>query len=68
MDEPDTPVREQLGVKLPQAMSGMMLREWWDSCSEAGPAKRERGTFGEPTPTLESLSLDQGSLATLSFH
>jgi len=40
-------------------------QEFWDSCSEAGPANRAATPFEEPQPALEVLAIDDGKLVLL---
>ena len=33
------------------------MSEWWDNCEEAGPKRRPRATFNDPTPDLKVLAV-----------
>ena len=41
------------------------LQEYWDTCSEAGPANRAATAFEEAQPALEVLAVDGGKLVLL---
>jgi len=36
---------------------GQFMSEWWDNCDEAGPKRRPRATFNDPTPDLKVLAI-----------
>lgn len=43
------------------AVTGKLMNNWWDTCAEAGSQRRPRSSFSEPLPSLEVLSVGDGS-------
>ena len=62
---------DPLAEKASSQVAGQVLSQWWDSSEEAGPKRRPQATFPDPLPTLEVLTVQNGThvktLGTLHF-
>ena len=48
-------------------VAGMLMSKWWDESGDAGPKRRPRSSFSEPTPSVEVLTVSDGVCKILDF-
>ena len=49
-------------------IAGRAMNQWWDKSEDAGPAARASEPFQVPQPSLECLTIHEGSLKPLCSH
>lgn len=45
-------------TEIQNSLTGCMMKEYWDTCADAGPPKRVSAAFEEPMPQLKTLARD----------